>query len=68
MVKKNRGETEKRSIETGISDELYIEVVSGIEENEIILSESINFLQKNNSGKQTGTNPFMPTPGQGRGR
>lgn len=68
IVKKNKSDTEKRSIETGISDELYIEVLSGIEENEIILSESVNFLQKNNSGKQTGTNPFMPTPGRGRGR
>ncbi|MFA5519557.1 MAG: efflux RND transporter periplasmic adaptor subunit [Spirochaetota bacterium] len=67
-IKKNKGEPEKRFIETGISDEVYIEVISGIEENEIILSESGGFLQKNNSGKQTGTNPFMPSPGRGRGR
>ena len=67
-IKKNKGEPEKRPIETGISDEVYIEVTSGIEENEIILSESGVFLQKNNSDKQAGTNPFMPTPGKSRSK
>lgn len=68
MVKNNRGEGEKRKIETGVSDEYNIEVISGLDENETIISESLNFLKLNNSEKQSGTNPFMPTPGRGRGR
>lgn len=64
MVKSGNSKTfEKKEIKTGLSDEKNIEVVSGLSAGDIIVvsDQAYSF-----SKKKEGSNPFMPSRGQGR--
>jgi len=59
MKTDGQGKPQIRKIETGISDDVYIEILSGVNENDIVVMEiSRSGLPKKNSA---GTNPFMPS-------
>jgi len=51
-------EPEKRKVETGISDEKKIEIVSGLDINEKVVIKSKKYVLPKSD---TGTNPFMPS-------
>lgn len=50
-------EPEKRKVETGISDEKNIEIISGLDINEKVVLKSKKYVLPKSD---TGTNPFMP--------
>lgn len=59
LLSKNSQE-QRQKIETGISDDKNIEIVSGLSTNDIVLEkvQKLSGRQK----QQQGTNPFMPSP------
>lgn len=54
----------KRKVETGISDDKNIEIVSGLDADDEILIKSQDY--KPSKSKETGSNPFMPFGGRKR--
>jgi membrane fusion protein, macrolide-specific efflux system len=65
LVKENkRSKPELRAIQTGISNDSNVEVVSGLGEEETVVIEKIrNAVPRKNA---SGSNPFMPSMGGGR--
>jgi macrolide-specific efflux system membrane fusion protein len=59
--KKNKNQILKKQIKIGISDEKNVEVISGLDINDIIILKKNNF-SIFNEGKIEKTNPFMMTP------
>ena len=58
LIKRERTDkAEKRAVRTGISDEQYVEIVSGISEKEPVIIKKTKFAT---SEKAATTNPFMP--------
>ena len=51
-------EPEKRKVETGISDEKNVEIISGLDINEKVIIKSKKYVLPKTD---TGTNPFMPS-------
>ncbi|MBN1353703.1 MAG: efflux RND transporter periplasmic adaptor subunit [Candidatus Omnitrophica bacterium] len=49
--------TENRRVETGISDEKNVEIISGLKMSDIVILQNQNYTKKRENAK---TNPFMP--------
>lgn len=60
-----RGRQASRKVETGASDEKYIEIVSGLGENDTVVVKKEKKVLRKGAGAQ-GTNPFMPQRPGGR--
>lgn len=59
-----KGQSKPEKVETGLSDESYVEILSGLSEEEtIVVEKRAATLPKKNS---TGNNPFMPSRQQNR--
>ena len=59
LIKQSNGkEPVKTSVELGITDDKNIEVISGVNENDILIAKSKKYSLPQNSN--TGSNPFMP--------
>jgi macrolide-specific efflux system membrane fusion protein len=57
MVKKNSGETVKQAVSLGISDDKNVEVLSGISENDTLVTKTKKFALPKSS---VGSSPFTP--------
>jgi len=54
------GQPQAREVETGISDSIYTEILSGLEEGEQVVIGQALVNKKEAKPQQTGNNPFMP--------